>query len=408
MSPSSQTLAAAGRQKPAGAYGSMLRKMTTRMKQLQEEVGLESVTSMEFEESSRRSFEFLTGQVKTLKEAFNTLTDTFLQELENLSGAISSEFWRLEDGILKDFGEQLGDTMHRGEQLEKHTEQLAKDLDAVLGVIPKIEDSMLRTNRHVQEALHKNEEKIEQVSLDVIRSSTAVQNLEEKVGKVGTDLREELISEIDQRLLKQQRSITRQLEGMSAKLNETADADRGGRLSHSMGSGMGGGTFGGEGAQSPWRDRDRPRERDRDGDRDRDRDQPWRDRDHGRDGSPSPWRNRDRDRDRDGDRSWSGKQTSERSERGDRSPPRLPVERRRDDIGSFRGGIESYRDRIGSIHDSPRGATRRDSSPENARPWQSRREGDLSPAVSVPKPGHIQVDLNLSGLQGTSPQRGAR
>merc|ERR1719316_1449526 len=119
------------------------RKMTTRMKQLQEELALESVTNIEFEESSRRSFDFLTGQVKTLKEAFNTLTDTFLQELEHLSGAISSEFWRLEEGIVKEVGdtlqksEQLEKTIEekseqlerQAEQLEKHTDQLSKDLD---------------------------------------------------------------------------------------------------------------------------------------------------------------------------------------------------------------------------------------------------------------------------------------
>merc|ERR1719316_46262 len=156
------------------------RKMTTRMKQLQEELALESVTNIEFEESSRRSFDFLTGQVKTLKEAFNTLTDTFLQELEHLSGAISGEFFRLEEGIVKD----VGDTLQKSEQLEKHTEQLGKDLDAVLGVIPKIEDSMLRTNAHVQDRL-------EQVALDAGRSSTALQLLEDKVNRIENDLREE-------------------------------------------------------------------------------------------------------------------------------------------------------------------------------------------------------------------------
>merc|ERR1719235_2693738 len=101
------TIASSQRQKMTGPYGTMLRKVTARMKQLQEEVCLESVTNIEFEESSRRSFEFLSGQVKTLKEAFNTLTDTFLRELEHLSGAISSEFWRLEEGVLKDVSESV-------------------------------------------------------------------------------------------------------------------------------------------------------------------------------------------------------------------------------------------------------------------------------------------------------------
>merc|ERR1719486_1769362 len=100
MAPGSQTLSSSTRQKTPSANGTMLRKqaddwrkMTTRMKQLQEELAPESVTNIEFEESSRRSFEFLAGQVKTLKTAYNTLTDTFLQELENMSSTVSGEFW---------------------------------------------------------------------------------------------------------------------------------------------------------------------------------------------------------------------------------------------------------------------------------------------------------------------------
>jgi len=384
----------------------MLRKMTTRMKQLQEELALESVTNIEFEESSRRSFEFLTGQVKTLKEAFNTLTDTFLQELEHLSGAISGEFFRLEEGIIKD----VGDTLQKSEQLEKQTEQLSKDLDAVLGVIPKIEDSMLRTNHHVQDRL-------EQVALDVGRSSTALQLLEDKVSRVETDLREEL----EQRLLKQQRSITRQLESMSRVLMTTDDERRGGgeKTSHSLGSGMGGPTFGGErGFQgnssqlnsSPWRN-ERPSS-------------PWPDR-RDRDRAPSPWREQDQV---DRDRPWSDRGTS------DKSSLRLPMDSRRPGAaipennstysGALRGGLDSYRDkahdRLSSVQDSPRQSSRRGNSPESQsqrtseRLWQDPRLGrrdsngrdsqdrdskdrESQVSGSAPKPGHIQVDFNLGG-----------
>jgi len=372
------------------------------MKQLQEELALESVTNIEFEESSRRSFDFLTGQVKTLKEAFNTLTDTFLQELEHLSGAISGEFFRLEEGIVK----EVGDTLQKSEQLEKHTEQLGKDLDAVLGVIPKIEDSMLRTNSHVQDRL-------EQVTVDVGRSSTALQLLEDKVKRVESELREEM----EQKLLKQQRSITRQLENMSRVLM-TDDNRAGDKTSHSLGSGMGGPTFGdrafaGERHSSPWRDRERPSSPWQ-----APHDRPLSDR-RERDRMPSPWRDNDQDS-KDRDRPWS-----DRGSTIEKSSLRLPAQSasaRTGDNSTYRGGLESYRDRLSSVHDSPRQSSRRGNSPESLRtserlwkdPREARREttnrdghrgGNSAPAeVSSPKPGHIQVDFDLSGLQaGASP-----
>lgn len=407
MSPGSATISAAQRQKASGPYGTMLRKMTTRMKQLQEELALESVTNIEFEESSRRSFEFLTGQVKTLKEAFNTLTDTFLQELEHLSGAISGEFFRLEEGALKDVGE----TLQKSEQLEKQTDQLSKDLDAVLGVIPKIEDSMLRTNSHVQDRL-------EQVSLDVGRSSTALQLLEDKVNRVDSDLREEL----EQRLLKQQRSITRQLESMSRVLM-TDDNRRDDKNSHS-GLSLGGPNFGGERAfagNSPsHRDRPSPRDSWQPGPLGLDRREP--------DRVPSPWREQQQDRDR--DRPWSDRPVSDRGASDKSSLRHLPVDSRRaGDNSSYRGGItgglDGYRDkapdRLSSVQDSPRQSSRRGNSPESQsqrtseRLWQDPRLGrrdsngrdsqDRGPSevsASVPKPGHIEVDFNLSRSSPTS------
>ena len=40
---------------------------------------------------SGRSFEFLTQQLKTLKTAFNTLSDTLLEELEHISQTVKQE-----------------------------------------------------------------------------------------------------------------------------------------------------------------------------------------------------------------------------------------------------------------------------------------------------------------------------
>jgi len=451
MSPTSPTLATHSRQKtPCGtmAGGStVLRKMTTRMKQLQEEMALESVTNIEFEESSRRSFEFLTGQVKTLKEAFNTLTDTFLQELEHLSGAISGEFYRLEEGILSQVGASEGQVEQlekHTEQLEKHTEQLSKDLDAVLGVIPKIEDSMLRTNQHIQD-------RMEQVVMDTgnsaRQSSTAIQLLEDKVSRVENELAEEVKrveEELEQRFLKQQRSITKQLESMS-KVFTTVQENTEKQTSHSFGSGTGGGPFGGGGyggssphrdsphrdreRDSPHRDRERAsphsqtrespwpagmRDNDRNPQRSSDRREPERDHER-RQPSPRPlesFRDQDRDRDRrapspssggapfrdlarDREPAWSDRGST------DKYSLRLPVDPHRPgsthsaslrdnmrnvekesslrggDTGSFRGGLDSYRDRLSSVPDSPRQSSRRGSEPGRAdSPRQSDRRGN--------------------------------
>jgi len=316
-----------------------------------------------------------------------------------VSGAISGEFWRLEEGILKDVGdslvkaEQLEKTHEQLEKttetLERNTEQLAKDLDAVLGVIPKIEDSMLRTNHHVQDRL-------EQVVLDVGTSRTAMQLLEDKVSRVESELREEM----EQRLLKQQRSITRQLESMSRVLmtdaqgradahhirtEQAARADQAvSAVNHSVGSGLGGGTF--MGPDSPFRsshrapsdrlDRvsDRPIERAA-SDRDRHgspwnsaRDRPSSDRgDRERERVPSPWQESDRDRgDRERDRPWSDRGST------DKSSLRLPVDSRRPPEHitprSAPTALDSYRDRLSAApNDSPRqsSAVFRGNSPES-------------------------------------------
>lgn len=211
----SQTVASFQRQKPPLAYSGMLRKMTARMKQLQEEFALESVTNIEFEESSRRSFEFLTGQVKSLKEAFSTLTETLLEEIEHLGGAMRGEIFRIEDRQQKMESGMMGN-MNIGEKLGRQVEQLAKDLDAVLGVVPKIEDSMLRSSAHVQERL-------DTVSHQAGKACGDVEFLQSKVRSIESELRQEL----EQKSLKLQRSVTLQLESMSRALIRESDRPTG-------------------------------------------------------------------------------------------------------------------------------------------------------------------------------------
>jgi hypothetical protein len=338
----------------------MIKKMTTRMKQLQEEVALESVTNIEFEESSRRSFEFLAGQIKTLKSAFNTLTDTFLQELENMSGTVSGEFWRLEEGLLKDVGSHLRRSEafeKRSEALEKRVDELERlnssadqkslqlqkrvnlitdEMESVLQVIPRLEESMLKNNHYVQERLEllvqeepktalsiqnleetsKNlEETTNRMDEATNRMGLSIQNLEEKLNRMDENLREEF----EQKHLKFQRNVTRQLEGMNRVL--ICEEMRGNKAGN-LGAGPGGGSFGHlDHAYSPHRDR-------------------------------GPSRDYDRDRDWNRERAWSDK--------SDRSPLRIPTENRRSssdwpsDIERRGSGLEAYRERIGSIHDSPR------------------------------------------------------
>lgn len=377
--------------KPA-AYTSIMRRMTSRVNQLHDELALESVTNIEFEQSSRRSFEFLQSQLRTLKEAFNTLTDTILEELDVLSGTVRGELWRLDErqtgfekALVRDnheqqlrqqqhtqqmqqqtqqmqqqttqlqtnsqqlqqhtqqiqqHGHQLHQQtqqfQHHAQQLQQHTAQLqqmtsqiqqqlqqshqvtqqsqhiqshlpqqlthqlqqqlqqqfathvqqelakhsqtiketmkeelatltsrvqelqqqqekmekgsvasqqlqqdflrhqtafsdlekraelmAQDLDTVLGVVPKVEDTMLKTTSHLQERISATAMDVSKlndaVAVDRMKASGTTERLESKMKALESDLREEL----EQKHLKLQRSITRQMESMSRALIES-------------------------------------------------------------------------------------------------------------------------------------------------------------------------------------------
>eukprot|EP00439_Symbiodinium_sp_Y106_P058996 s495_g8.t1 len=116
--------------KPA-AYTSIMRRMTSRVNQLHDELALESVTNIEFEQSSRRSFEFLQSQLRTLKEAFNTLTDTILEEIDFLSGTVRGELWRLDErqtgfekALVRDNHEQQLRQQQHAQQMQQQTQQM--------------------------------------------------------------------------------------------------------------------------------------------------------------------------------------------------------------------------------------------------------------------------------------------
>lgn len=222
------------------------------MNQLHDELALESVTNIEFEQSSRRSFEFLTGQVRTLKEAFNTLTDTLLEELDHMVSGFKGELWRLDEratnlekGLVKESLEQqlrqqekqqqmhqdlqrlLQELQQRQERqterqadLEKRVELMAQDLDTVLAVVPKIEETMLKSQAHLQDRIASTSADVSKLNEFIMADRTKVsgisERLEARLRSAESDLREEL----EQRHLKLQRSITRQLESMSRVLIE--------------------------------------------------------------------------------------------------------------------------------------------------------------------------------------------
>lgn len=105
--------------------------------------------------------------------------------------------------------------------LEKRAELMAQDLDTVLGVVPKVEDTMLKTTSHLQERISATAMDVSKlndaVAVDRMKASGTTERLESKMKALESDLREEL----EQKHLKLQRSITRQMESMSRALIES-------------------------------------------------------------------------------------------------------------------------------------------------------------------------------------------
>jgi len=221
-----------------GPYNQMVRRLQGKMRQVQDELALESVTNIEFEEASRRSFDFLSKQVKALKDAFNTLTDTLLQELDGMGNKVDDRMNQLVDKVEQKLGEgidhkrellavqenqaaivrELGQASAKQQEIEKSSSQLARDVDAVLSVIPKLEDKIDcvasdigKVSENVNTFNHRFADDSAQ------RALSATQNLEVRV----RDLVAELRDEMEQKNLKLQRSISRQLETMSKVLVES-------------------------------------------------------------------------------------------------------------------------------------------------------------------------------------------
>lgn len=220
-----------------GPYNQMIRRLTGRLRQVQDELALESVTNIEFEEASRKSFELLTSQVKSLKDAFNTLTDTLLEEIDGVGAKVDEKLKKftaeLQDPLgaihaqaeahkaanNHSFQNVHNDILERLERLEAERpavelsmQQLNQDVETVLRIIPKLEDKI----DHALEDMVKVTETLSQ------QHQESGDQHESKLRTLETELREDF----DQRHLKLQRSITRQFESMSKVLAESSPQTR--------------------------------------------------------------------------------------------------------------------------------------------------------------------------------------
>ncbi|CAD7936843.1 unnamed protein product [Amoebophrya sp. A120] len=225
-----QTLSSLLKSKPPVPYANMLRQVTNHVKKLQEELQAEAETNIEFEDSSRRTFEYLTQQLKALKQAFNTLSDTLLEELENISAMVTEELAQVKDNPklvrveerqekfneeLQDFSTQTFDKLKRlAEQdcfLESKVDQLNSDMDTVLQVIPKIEDSFLKGDRLLNERQNAFGTEMSKINdLLVLQQSKQESNFE-KLEQRFRDMN----LEFDEKILRCQKSLQQQMEYVS-------------------------------------------------------------------------------------------------------------------------------------------------------------------------------------------------
>merc|ERR1719161_146308 len=122
--------------------------------------------------------------------------------------------------LRSDLGEQI---VARVEDLrsgqEKKMEQLQQDLDTVLSVIPKIEDTMLRSDSMLQEKIASATLDISKindfVAMERVRTGTSIDRMEAKMKEIGED--------VEARHQRLQRSLTKQIEQMSRVLIQGLD-----------------------------------------------------------------------------------------------------------------------------------------------------------------------------------------
>ncbi|CAJ1369301.1 unnamed protein product [Effrenium voratum] len=173
------------------AYSSVMRRMTSRMNQLHDELALESVTNIEFEQSSRRSFEFLQSQLRTLKEAFNTLTDTILEEIDFLSGTVRGELWRLDErqtgfekALVRDSHDQQLRLQQQLQQCQQQTQQLQQHSQ-------QIQQHSQQIQQHSQQ-LTQQTQQCQQQSRQLQQQSGQLQQQSAQLQQISTQIQQQL------------------------------------------------------------------------------------------------------------------------------------------------------------------------------------------------------------------------
>ncbi|CAK9071261.1 unnamed protein product [Durusdinium trenchii] len=231
------SLSLAKDKKPA-AYGNIMRRMTSRVNQLHDELALESVTNIEFEQSSRRSFEFLQGQVRTLKEAFNTLTDTILEEIDFLSGTVRGELWRLDErqtgfekALVRDCHDQQLRQQQQGQQVHQQSQQLqqhSQQLQQHAQQIQQHSQQLTQQTQQCQQQSHKMQQQaaqLHQMSTQIQQQLQQSQQVSQQMTQQSQQLQTQQIQlpqQVTQQLQQQlQHQFTLQIQQELAKHSQT-------------------------------------------------------------------------------------------------------------------------------------------------------------------------------------------
>lgn len=195
------TLSSSMKQRAPVAYAAMLRKVTTRMQDLQAELAAESATNLEFEEQSRKSFEFLAGQVRALKDAFNTLTDAVLQDLESIQQEAVSEVRNVRVNVdarfdaanaahdelkkelhafIEDQGARHRTFTKQSSNLDEQMNQVFAECDAVGHILPNIEEKLTKLSESEVDIKKTVTASLENVDLERQKTASTLERWERR------------------------------------------------------------------------------------------------------------------------------------------------------------------------------------------------------------------------------------
>jgi myosin heavy subunit len=206
----------------------MLRTVQSRISRLQSELEVETRTNNEFEEASRRSFTYLSEQVEVLKDGFNKLSDGVLEELETVVQRFNKRFDLMDSEMATnpEFERLLEKTNRKHEELLGRQESATRDVDAILDVIPKLENKIDAVRKEMEDMSMSIRTQARDGDSSLNRFEAQLQRMEresaQRLERQEVALREDIREELEQRTLHMQRSITQQMENMSKLLKETS------------------------------------------------------------------------------------------------------------------------------------------------------------------------------------------